>query len=215
VFPPYWDNLTTAGRQLIGGVGLQWAAFDRVSDVLAAVPGKIVLQTEHQCGNYPWVDAAASAEAANSGTFWADYAPNNYNYAKESWALLKKWIAAGVNGYSAWNMVLDHDGFNLDLARPWPQNSLISFNDDGSKNVTPYYYVFRHLSQYADAGGKRIQATGGDALAFKNPDGSIVTIIYNSGAAMDMTVSVGGNMVTFPMPADGWATLNTPAPATP
>jgi glucosylceramidase len=216
VFPPYWDNRPDAS--LYAGVGLQWAAVARVSTAISS--GKPVMQSEHQCGNYPWLEGAnngmnstaESADAADKNSFWAPYAPNNYNYGIESWELLKQWIDAGVNGYSAWNMVLDRDGKNLDLARPWPQNALISFEENGTVKVTPYYYVFRHLSQYVDPGAKRLSVTGGNALAFKNPDGSVATVIYNSGAAAQVTLSVGGSMVQFQAPANGWATVNTPAP---
>lgn len=75
-------------------------------------------------------------------------------------------------------------------------------------NVTPYYYVFRHLSQYVLPGGKRIGVTGGDALAFKNPDGSIVVAMYNSGAAAQTTLSIDGTMMQFTVPQKGWATVN-------
>ena len=51
---------------------------------------------------------------------------------------------------------------------------------------TPAYYVFRHFSQYVAAGRQASsRRSGGDALAFKNPDGSIVAVMYNSGGAND------------------------------
>jgi O-glycosyl hydrolase len=54
-----------------------------------------------------------------------------------------------------------------------------------------------------------VSASGSDSLAWKNPDGSYVVVIYNSGAAKaGMIVSVGGKLVQFDMPATGWATLN-------
>ena len=58
--------------------------------------------------------------------------------------------------------------------------------------MTPAYYVFRHVSQYVDPGAKRVGTTGGDdALAFKNPDGTLVAIMYNSmSSARTVTVQV-------------------------
>ncbi len=55
VFPAYWANLTPAGKALIGGVGLQWATINRSASPVRSDIGadKIILQTEHQCGNYP------------------------------------------------------------------------------------------------------------------------------------------------------------------
>jgi O-glycosyl hydrolase len=49
---------------------------------------------------------------------------------------------------------------------------------------------------------------GGDAVAFKNPDGSLVAIAYNSAAAKsDFVVAIGGKKVQFAMPGNGWATV--------
>ena len=67
--------------------------------------------------------------------------------------------------------------------------------DVGAKrlNITPTYYVFRHLSQFVDVGAKRIGSSGGfnDALVFKNPDNSIVAVMYNSmSSARTVTVQV-------------------------
>ena len=45
-------------------------------------------------------------------------------------------------------------------------------------------------------------------MAFKNPNGSIVVVMYNSGSAnTNYTVSVGGKLVKFAMPGAGWATI--------
>jgi len=214
-FDEYWGSL--GNKSVVGGIGLQWETFNALGTVGTSTT---IMQSEHRCGNYPWVSGAnngmtstaASAEAADSTTFWAPYAPNNYNYGIESWGLLKDWIDGGADGYSAWNMVLDRVGKNLDMARPWPQNALISFNEDGSVNITPYYWVFRHLAQYSDPGGEVLPVTGGDALAFKNPDGSIMVAMYNSGGATQTTLSIGGTMMQFMAPANGWATVNFTPP---
>ncbi len=53
-----------------------------------------------------------------------------------------------------------------------------------------------------------MSTSGGDAIAFKNPDGTIVAAVYNSGAAKKFTVAVGGKKMQFDMPGSGWATVN-------
>ena len=152
--------------------------------------------------NYPWNPSGFPA-------FNPDMPPNDHAYAIESWGYIRDWIKAGVNVYSAWNMVLDTAGKNLDSMRPWPQNALLTVNTASrTLNVTPAYYVFRHLSQYVDPGAKVVTTTGGDALGFKNPDGTIVAVVYNSGAARKFIVSVAGRRQQFDMPASGWATIN-------
>jgi glucosylceramidase len=77
--------------------------------------------------------------------------------------------------------------------------------------VTPTYYLFRHFSYFVDSGAQRIGTTGtfGEVLAFKNPDGSVIAVLYNSGtSARATTVSVGGTVLQFSIPARGWATVN-------
>ena len=66
-----------------------------------------------------------------------------------------------------------------------------------------------HFSQYVNAGHATVVGTsGGDAVAFKNEDGSIVAVMYNSGAAnSNYIVQIGGKKLSFAMPAAGWATV--------
>ena len=179
-------------------LGYQWGMVSRVA---AAKPFSLpIWQTEHQCGNYPWVTP-----------FDASMAPNDQAYAVESWGLIRDWIQAGVTAYSAWNMVLDTVGVGIDTTRVWPQNALLTV-DTATKtlNVTPTYHVFRHLSQFVAPGAKVVATSGGDALAFKNPDGSVVAVMYNAGPAKTMTVAVAGKKLQFAMPANGWATVTSP-----
>jgi glucosylceramidase len=173
-------------------IGLQWGMLDVIAN--ARSKGLPLWQTEHQCGNYPWE---------------ADYrnpAPNDHAYGVESWGLIRDWIRAGVSAYFAWNMVLDPAGQSIDSAREWAQNALLVA--DGSRLIkTPAYYVFRHLSRFVVPGAKVVGTTGGDALAFKNPDRSIVTVLYNAAAARKTVVLVDGRKLEFDVPGNGWATV--------
>jgi glucosylceramidase len=68
--------------------------------------------------------------------------------------------------------------------------------------------VFRHFSQYVAPGATVVGTTGGDAVAFNNPDGSLVVVMFNSGAAnANYVVSIGGQNLQFSMPENGWATV--------
>jgi glucosylceramidase len=185
----------------IKGFGLQW---NMLPWVTTEKPKNLPLyQTEHKCGNYPWNPSGFPAFNPNT-------APNDYPYAVESWGYIRDWIKAGVNMYGAWNMVLDTAGKNLDSMKPWPQNALLTVDTTANTlNITPAYYVFRHASQYVDPGASVVGTTGSnDALAFKNPDGTLVAVIYNSGAAKKMIVAIGGKKEQFSMPANGFATIN-------
>jgi glucosylceramidase len=135
-------------------------------------------------------------------------APNDQAYAVESWGLIRDWIRAGATAYSAWNMVLDTVGVGIDTTRVWPQDALLTVDTTAKTlNVTPAYYVFRHFSQFVAPGAKVVATSGGDSVAFKNPDGSIVTVLYNSGAAKTVTVAAAGKNLQFAVPANGWATV--------
>ena len=161
-------------RGYVQALGYQWGMLGSVAGARNATTSPI-WQTEHQCGNYPW-----------ASPFDAARAPNDHAYAVESWGLIRDWIKAGVTAYSAWNMVLDTVGVGIDTTRVWPQNALLTV-DTAAKtlNVTPTYHVFRHLSQLVAPGARVVAASGGDALAFKNPDGSLVAVMYNGGRGED------------------------------
>jgi glucosylceramidase len=184
-----------AASPFIKVFGFQWGMQSKVANAKAySLP---IWQTEHKCGNYPWATP-----------FDASKAPNDHAYAVESWGLIHDWIKAGVTAYGAWNMVLDTVGVGIDTTRVWPQNALLTVDTQAKALIiTPAYWVFRHVSQFVATGAKVVATSGGDALAFKNPDGSVVVVMYNSAAAKTMTVSVAGKKLQFAIPANGWATV--------
>jgi glucosylceramidase len=184
-----------AARSYIKVLGYQWGM---QSDVAAAEQYDLpVWQTEHKCGNYPWMTP-----------FDASMAPNDQAYAVESWGLIRDWIKAGVTAYSAWNMVLDTEGVGIDSTRVWPQDALLVVDTSTRRLiVTPAYYVFRHLSRFVQPGAKVVTTSGGDALAFRNPDGSHVAVMHNAGSAQTMTLALPGKTLQFAMPGEGWATV--------
>jgi glucosylceramidase len=188
----------TTAMAYVKGFGMQWNV---IGSVAGLQPLNLpIFQTEHQCGNYPWNPPGLPMYNSNT-------APNDYPYGVESWGHIRDWIKAGVNMYSAWNMVLDTAGKSI---AGWPQNALLTVDTSAKTlNITPTYYVFRHASQYVDPGGNVVATSGSsDALAFKNPDGTIVVVLYNSGAARNYVVSITGKRLQFAMPANGFATIN-------
>ena len=195
-----------AALQVVKGFGVQWNLQAAVATLAAKGP---VMQTEHRCGNYPF-----ASPYWDQSRYSSTMPQNDHLYGEESWQLIRDWIVSGVNSYSAWNMVLDTVGKSLD---GWPQNALLVVDRSAKKLiVTPAYYVFRHYSQYIAVGATRIGLSGStDALAFKNPDGTIIVEVYNKGsAAKTMTVGVGSalsqSLYQFSVPAHGWDTLRVP-----
>lgn len=184
----------------VKGFGLQWNTMGSVSALKST--NQPIMQSEHRCGNYDF----SSPHATSS--YDPNKPQNDYAYGVESWLNIKDWIDAGVNSYSAWNMVLDTLGTNLNAQKPWHQNALLVV-DRGAKKLTatPAYYVFRHLSQFVAPKATVLGTSGGNALAFQNPDGAYVVVMYNSGAAKQAVVSLGGTKYQFDMPGNGWATV--------
>lgn len=183
----------------VKGFGVQWNLEGVVPMLSAVAP---VMQTEHRCGNYNF-----EAPYWDRSRYDPNKAQNDHLYGEESWQLIRDWIVSGVNSYSAWNMVLDTVGKSLD---GWPQNALLVVDRNAKTlTATAAYYAFRHYSRYIAPGATRIGLSGSkDALAFENPDGSIVTEVYNGGAsAKPITLGVGGRVYGFEVPAHGWATV--------
>ena len=191
----------TAAMKYVKGFGLQW---NLQTTVATLAPDGPVWQTEHKCGNYNFATPYWDQSRYNP-----NMPQNDHLYGEESWQLIRDWTVAGVNAYSAWNMVLDTLGMSLNA---WPQNALLVVDRSAKQLiVTPAYYVFRHFSQFIAPGATRIKISGStDALAFKNPDGSIITELYNKTDSVEtLTVGVGGRLEQFAVPSHGWATLRT------
>ena len=193
----------STAKGFLSVVGVQWGVLDKVNGG-TSFGGLPIWASEHKCGNYPW-------NPSGSPAYNNTQAPNDQAYGVESWGYIRDAITKGkVTSYSAWNMVLDKIGLGNDTSRDWKQDALL-VADGGKINPTPAYYVFRHLSQYVQPGASVVGTTGGDAVAFKNPDNSLVAVVYNSGAEnKNYIVKIGGKMLQFDMPGDSkgaWATI--------
>jgi glucosylceramidase len=185
----------SSAKTSVSVIGVQWGVVDKASSYTSQYKLPVWV-TEHKCGNYPWETSTYKSTA-----------PNDLAYAQESWGLIRDAIKGGVTAYNAWNMVLDNVGLGNDTSRKWAQNALLTVANN-TITQTPTYYVFRHLSQYVAAGAKVVSASGSnDALAFKNPDGTFVAVVYSTSAKTNYTVSLAGKKVQFSMPANGWATV--------
>ena len=207
-------NIATAvladatAKSFVSVAGVQWGVLEKVN-MGQAFGGLPIWATEHKCGNYPWNPTMGCGEANSScPSYNMSMAPNDHAYGVESWIYLRNAITKGkVTAYNAWNMVLNRGGLGNDMSRHWGQNALL-VAEGGTVTATPAYYVFRHLAQYVVPDAKVVGTSGGDAVAFKNPDGSIVAAMYNSGAAnSNYQVSIGGKRFQFAMPGNGWATV--------
>jgi glucosylceramidase len=209
----------SAAKAIPKVMGLQWGMLDLYEGLSSGVgqsnfmtSGLPVWATEHKCGNYPWNPTGTNSGTGLPFAKYVEPAPNDQAYGVESWDYIRNAITkAGVTAYNAWNMVLDTVGKGNDTTRQWAQDALLTVNTSSKALiVTPAYYVFRHCAQYVQVGAKVVTTSGGDAIAFKNPDGSEVAVMYNSGSASTYVIQIKGQKLSFSMPSNGWATVVAP-----
>ena len=184
--PELWDRILTDPEvgPSIKGMGFQWAGKDALPELHRRHPSLPCYQTEQECGD----------------------GRNDWRGAMHSWDLMKHYFGSGVQGYFYWNTSLLEGGISTWM---WRQNSLVTVDKERKTfRYTPEYYVLRHASHYVRPGAKVLAIQGGyeDALAFLNPDGSIVVIVANQKNA-PTTVSIDGIKQTFTLPANSLNTI--------
>jgi glucosylceramidase len=191
----------------VAAIGVQWGVLDKVvqTPLTYGVP---VWATEHKCGNYPFIASGRPATATTPELApYAEPPPNGQPYAVETWWYIRDAITkAKVTAYNVPHMVLDTVGKGNDTSREWAQDSLLTVSG-GKITKTQAYYVVRHFSRFVDPGATVVRTSGGDAVAFKNPDGSLVAVVYSAAAKTNYVVAMGGKKLQFSVPASGWATV--------
>lgn len=137
-------------------------------------------------------------------------------------------------GAIVWNFMLDMQrGPNLDGGCQTCFGAIDIENDYKSYTLNSHYYVICHLSSVVRPGAQRIATEGWwyngvTYSAFRNPDGSLAVILYNSNQKqLKVNITDGENrydQITLPPRAavsvlmntdqpDGLKTLHTPAPS--
>ena len=89
----------------------------------------------------------------------------------------------------------------------WKQNSMITVSADKTVSFEHEYYVMKHFSRFVVPGAKRLILSGhlcSNAVAFKNPDGTIVLTVQNP-FARPLTFTFCGETIT--LPPDSFHTL--------
>ncbi|MDZ7317209.1 MAG: glycosyl hydrolase [candidate division KSB1 bacterium] len=173
-------------RARVTGVSYQWDGKHAVADTRRKYPEKKLMQSENECGD----------------------GSNDVKAGLYTFSLMKKYFEGGVNSYIYWNMVLDESGMST---WGWKQNSMITV--DRYRRQARYnfeFYVMKHFSRFIDPGAVRVKAIGyaDDALAFRNPDGSIVVVMMNDSFNVKrVTVRLGKKMAQADLPSGSVSTL--------
>ena len=183
-----------AARGYIQVLGYQWG-------MMGSVPGARVIQPPRLAERAPVRQLPLGVAVRR------EPAPNDQAYAVESWRLIRDWIRSGVTAYSAWNMVLDTVGVGIDTTRVWPQNALLTVDTSTrTLNITPAYYVFRHLSRFV-AQGAKVVATSGGRPGVQEPGRQRRRRAVQRRICEDDDRCRGRQKLQFAMPGSGWATV--------
>jgi glucosylceramidase len=170
----------------IKGIGVQWAGKNALPALREKFPTLPIYQSEQECGN----------------------GENRWSYTSYCWQLMKHYFRSGASAYMYWNISMPQGGKST---WGWAQNSLVSVNGaEKSYRFNHDYYLLKHLTHFVDAGALFVAASGtcDDALAFRNPDESIVVLLRNQDAQpRDVQVDVAGHAAELELPADSISTL--------
>jgi glucosylceramidase len=107
-----------------------------------------------------------------------------------------------------WNIATANGGMST---WGWAQNSLVSV-DSAAKSFgyTHDYHLLKHLTHFVDLGARNLVTSGtcDDAIAFVNPDGSIILLIRNELAhPQRVEIHVKTHAAMVELPADSIGTL--------
>jgi glucosylceramidase len=143
-------------------------------------------------------------EATDWGKFWAPEEDKKHHPPYRAFYRYTRDLIGGLNhnltGWIDWNMVLNTRG-GPNHARNFCLAPVLVDSGRDHAYLTPLYYSIAHFSKFIRPGAQRIGLSGHDdtfmATAFRNPDGSLVVVVFNL-AQEDLTyaLKLGGHGVT-------------------
>lgn len=207
------------------GTAIHWyeSTFDFFPDALQyahqKAPSKHLINTE-AC-----IDAQVPAWK-NDAWYWSkeatdwgwDWAPENqkhlhpkyvpvFRYARDIIGCLNN----HVDGWIDWNMVLDRQG-GPNWFKNWCTAPVIVDPAADEVYITPLYYTLAHFSKFIRPGAVRIGLQNADAdlmsTAARNPDGSVVVILFNPTDTMkEVKLTMEGKSTGTHIAAKGIQTI--------
>lgn len=200
-----------AASKYFGGTAVHWYAstYDYFPESLQnthqLAPGKHLINTEAcidaqvpvwKDDNWYW-----SKNAKDWGWTWApekdkylhpEYVPV-FRYARDIIGCLNNY----VDGWIDWNMILDKQG-GPNWFKNWCTAPVIADIEMDEVYFTPLYYTMAHFSKFIRPGAVRIGCKINHkdlmATAVKNPDGTIVVVIFNpTNEARPLEINIDDN----------------------
>ncbi|MDI1320549.1 MAG: glycoside hydrolase family 30 protein, partial [bacterium] len=177
-----------ATAKFVWGTGVHWYVSDDYAAsarVHAKYPDKPILFTE------------GCVESGKLVGRWE----NGERYARNIIGDFKNWVC----GFIDWNIVLDERGGPNHVGNFCDAPVIVNTATKQVSYGSSFYYL-GHFSKFVQPGAHRIASRGGPAglqsIAFANPDGSLVAVVLNEGAAaVNFTLGVGAEAVACIIPA--------------
>ena len=172
--------------------GVAWHGYLGTADMMAR------LHDSYPEVPFYWTEGGPDVTDPNYATEWTRWG-RIFTEAMRNWC----------RGLITWNLLLDQDG-NPNIG-PFRCGGLVTVKPDGTLVESGQYWTLRHFSQHVKRQAARV-ATHSDAselqhIGFRNPDGSTVLIVTNTGAARSLQVAADGHSVDVALPEDSVATL--------
>ena len=174
-------------KRYFKGAGYQWDGKGAIPYINKEYPHLKMMHTEAECGN----------------------GSNDWGAAEHTWWQISHYLRNGARCFTYWNMVLDDTGVS---PWGWKQNSLISVNPKTKEVVYhPEFYLMRHLAHNVQPGAYRLvigDNSEADALAVRNPDGTIAVIAVNrQNEPKTVAIQVEGKVLNIELQPTSFNTL--------
>ncbi|CAH2051818.1 unnamed protein product, partial [Iphiclides podalirius] len=203
---PFWFNVmlqkNPKALEYVDGVGVHYYA-DRfvppavLYTVSKTHPDKFILATEACEGSFPWQEKVELGSWTRAVRYMEDILEDlNYN----------------VVGWIDWNLCLDTRG-GPNWANNFADSAVIVNKTEFYKQ--PMFYAVGHFSKFIKRGSVRISVSekksfftsSVSSVAFQNPEGSIVLVLFNGGEKKSVGVKCGKYQATLDLEADSFTTM--------
>jgi glucosylceramidase len=184
----------TEANKAVWGVGNHWYMsedFEELSKVHDKYPDKHMIFTEG-C-----IEGGVQLGAWHTGE----------RYARNIMGDMNNWL----EGFLDWNIVLDEQGGPNHVGN-YCDAPIIADTKEKVAHYNSSYYFIGHLSKYIRPGAQRVDVSlsGNDlsVVAFKNEDGSLITVLLNeTDQASDLVLSLDKEAAAVHVPAHSITTV--------
>ncbi|NQU11153.1 glycosyl hydrolase [bacterium] len=174
-------------QQAVRGAGFQYSDPVVVQDLQLLHPWLKVMHTEARCQN----------------------GRNSLEQAKALFGEVVEAFNAGCTVFTYWNMVLNE---RQRSTWDWRQNSLITIDRRGKRvRYNPDYVVMSLVARSVRPGATWVLSSSKPQrplVSFRNPDGSLVSLIWNDGEEALCEVAVGDARTQAGLPAQSFCAIH-------